>query len=158
MTQTQQRVTNHHSQNWRNQLVCLYSNQQTHTSTSGFLLQIDMNMNISYRQDQILLLECKFMSLSLLWNYKYTYYKPTLLHDRKRDHVQTLLFLHQKYGLVSRFTPVKFEFLFSLLTLETGISAKFDVGRNVVLSSRVRQAHSGSKSPMTSQNVNCQTI
>ena len=41
-----------------------------------------------------------------------------------------------------------------ILTLETGISANFDVRRNVVPPSRVRQAHSGSNSPMTSQNVN----
>ena len=40
------------------------------------------------------------------------------------------------------------------LTLETGISANFDVRRNVVPPWRVRQAHSGSNSPMTSQNVN----
>ena len=43
---------------------------------------------------------------------------------------------------------------FSILTLETGISANFDVRRNVIPPWRVRQAHSGSKSPMTSQNVN----
>ena len=41
-----------------------------------------------------------------------------------------------------------------ILTLETGISANFDVRRNVVPPWRVRQAHSGSNSPMTSQNVN----
>ena len=41
-----------------------------------------------------------------------------------------------------------------ILTLETGISANFDVRRNVVPLWRVRQAHSGSNSPMTSQNVN----
>ena len=40
------------------------------------------------------------------------------------------------------------------LTLETGISADFDFKRNVVPPWRVRQAHSGSNSPMTSQNVN----
>ena len=40
------------------------------------------------------------------------------------------------------------------LTLETGISANFDVRRNVVPPWRVRQAHSGSNSPMTPQNVN----
>ena len=40
------------------------------------------------------------------------------------------------------------------LTLETGISANFDVRRNVVPPCRVRQAHSGSNSPMTSQDVN----
>ena len=43
---------------------------------------------------------------------------------------------------------------FPFLTLETGISANFDVRRNVVPPWRVRQAHSGSNSPMTSQNVN----
>ena len=42
----------------------------------------------------------------------------------------------------------------NFLTFETGISANFDVRRNVVPSWRVRQAHSGSNSPMTSQNVN----
>ena len=36
------------------------------------------------------------------------------------------------------------------LILETGISANFDVRRNVVPPCRVRQAHSGSNSPMTS--------
>ena len=41
-----------------------------------------------------------------------------------------------------------------ILTLETGISANFDVRRNVVPPWRVRQAHSGSNSSMTSQNVN----
>ena len=41
-----------------------------------------------------------------------------------------------------------------ILTLETEISANFDVRRNVVPRWRVRQAHSGSNSPMTSQNVN----
>ena len=41
-----------------------------------------------------------------------------------------------------------------VLTLETGISANFDVRRNVVPPWRVRQAHSGRNSPMTSQNVN----
>ena len=40
------------------------------------------------------------------------------------------------------------------LTLETGISANFDVRKNVVPPWRVRQAHSGSHSPVTSQNVN----
>ena len=40
------------------------------------------------------------------------------------------------------------------LTLETGLSANFDVRRNVVPPWRVRKAHSGSNSPMTSQNVN----
>ena len=40
------------------------------------------------------------------------------------------------------------------LTLETGISANFDVRRNVVPPWRVRQAHSGSNSLMTSQIVN----
>ena len=39
-----------------------------------------------------------------------------------------------------------------ILTLETGISANFDVRRNVVPPWRVRQAHSGSNSLMTSQN------
>ena len=34
------------------------------------------------------------------------------------------------------------------------LSANFDVRRNVVPPWRVRQAHSGSNSPMTSQNVN----
>ena len=43
---------------------------------------------------------------------------------------------------------------FRFLTLETGMSANFDVRRNVVPPWRVRQAHSGSNSPMTSQNVN----
>ena len=43
---------------------------------------------------------------------------------------------------------------FPFLTLETGISANFDVRRNVVPPWRVRQAHSGSYSPMTPQNVN----
>ena len=41
----------------------------------------------------------------------------------------------------------------NFLTPETEISTKFDVGQNVA-PWRVRQAHSGSKSPLTSQNVN----
>ena len=41
-----------------------------------------------------------------------------------------------------------------ILTLETEISANFDVRRNVVPPWRVRQANSGSNSHMTSQDVN----
>ena len=41
-----------------------------------------------------------------------------------------------------------------ILTLETGISANFDVKRNVIPPLRIRRAHSGSNSPMTSQNIN----
>ena len=40
----------------------------------------------------------------------------------------------------------------TFLTLETGISANFDVRRNVAPPWRVWQAHSGSNSPVTSQN------
>ena len=43
---------------------------------------------------------------------------------------------------------------YEFLTLETGISAKFDIKKIVVPPWRVRQSHSGSNSPMTSQNVN----
>ena len=41
-----------------------------------------------------------------------------------------------------------------ILTLEIGISTNFDVRRNVVQPWRVRQAHSGSNSPVMSLNVN----
>ena len=41
-----------------------------------------------------------------------------------------------------------------ILTLDTGISGKSDVRRNVVLPRRLRQAHSESKSPMASKNMN----
>ena len=41
-----------------------------------------------------------------------------------------------------------------ILTLDTGISGKSDVRRNVVLPRRLRQAHSESKSTMASKNMN----
>ena len=70
---------------------------------------------------------------------------PRVRHHRMRQHFPR----RANFGYRSVSSGRKF-----FLTLETGISAHFDVRRNVVPPWRVRQAHSGSNSPMTSQNVN----
>ena len=91
---------------------------------------------------------CNFswlFSIDVLWRQRWLTFRMVITHTSGR----TIFYITSNFTdmPVSRVRKV-------LLTLETGISANFNVRRNVVPPWRVRQAHSGSNSPMTSQNVN----